>query len=75
MSSRSTRARMGITIYQDQKTIKDFALQIKHELEYVYKLQARVQDGWNLGFLILILIKSVTRSINIDGQETVNEPI
>ncbi len=33
MSSRSTRSGIGITIYQDQKTIEDFALQLKHELD------------------------------------------
>lgn len=32
MSSRSTRSGIGITIYQDRKTIEKFALQIKHEL-------------------------------------------
>ncbi|WP_369378970.1 hypothetical protein [Lysinibacillus fusiformis] len=32
MSSRSTRSGIGITIYQDRKTIEEFALQIKHEL-------------------------------------------
>ncbi len=32
MSSRSTRSGIGVTIYQDRKTIEEFALQIKHEL-------------------------------------------
>lgn len=33
ISSRSTRSGIGITIYQDRKTIEDFALQIKNELD------------------------------------------